>query len=189
MRYTLLLIIACVVQLPDDNLVKNSSFDQDLSGWILGTGEWAFDELNQSGAAKVLNPPYRYRGPGVSADIFGIWQCIEIDKNQEYELRFRSRMSGDFTKLGYGAASLTWYSNSNCSIHPKQPAGEIVGFPVRVRLAVSDGKWHELALASGRPPQDAKSVQITLESVATELEYKRAIEVWFDDIVFRAVYK
>jgi hypothetical protein len=179
------LIIASLTQAQANNLVKNGSFDRDLSGWTLGSGEWALDELTHSGAAKVLNPPYR--GPGITS--FGIWQCVKIDKNQEYELRFRSRMSEDFARFGHGAAALTWFSNSNCSIHPKQLAGGIVGFPASVKLTVSDGKWHELALASGRPPRAAHSVEIRLESVATDFENKRPIEVWFDDIVLRAVNK
>jgi len=98
-------------------------------------------------------------------------------------------MSGEFARLGYGAASLTWFSNPDCSIHPRQRAGGIVGSPAKVKLTVSDGKWHELALASGRPPREAQSVEISLESVATDRESKRPIEVWFDDIVFRAVDK
>jgi hypothetical protein len=182
------LIIAVLAQVPESNLVKNGSFDRDLSGWTLGSGEWALDELTHSGAAKVINPPYRYHGPAVGADIFQIWQCVKIDSNQEYELRFRSRVSRDFAKLGYGAAELTWFSTSNC-FHQKQRAGGIVGFPATVKLTVIDGKWHELALASGRPPRAARSVEIALQSVATDSENKNPIEVWFDDVVFRAVYK
>jgi len=98
-------------------------------------------------------------------------------------------MSEDFAKLGYGGAALTWFSNSNCSIHPKQFAGGIVGSPPSVTLTVSDGKWHELTLASGRPPRAAHSVEVRLESWSTDFENKRPIEVWFDDIVFRAVNK
>jgi hypothetical protein len=188
-RYTLVLIIASLTQTPAINLLKNGSFDRSLSGWTLGRGEWAVDELTHSGAAKVLNPRYSGRLTGMAEESFGIWQCIKIDKNQEYELRFRGRVSEDFAKLGHGAAELTWFSNSKCSIRPKQRAGGIVGVPVRVKLTVSDGEWHELALASGRPPQDAYSVAIALESVATDFENKRPIEVWFDDIVFRAINK
>ena len=180
------MIIASLAQAPANNLVKNGSFDRDLSGWTLGSGEWALDELTHSGAAKVINPRYLTGG---AADSFGIWQCVKIGKNQEYELRFRSRMSADFAKLGHGGASLTWFSNSNCSIHPKQRAGGTVGFSPSVKLTVIDGKWHELALASGRPPQGTQSVEIRLESVATDFDNKRPIEVWFDDIVFRAVNK
>jgi len=187
-RYSLLLIIAFLTQTPANNLVKNGSFDRDLSGWTLGSGEWALDELTHSGAAKVLNPRYMGRLTGVAADSFGIWQCVKIDKNQEYELQFRSRMSEDFAKLGYGGAALTWFSNSNCSIHPKQFAGGIVG-SARVKLPVSDGRWHELALTPGRPPRTAHSVEVRLESWSTDFENKRPIEVWFDDIVFRAVNK
>jgi hypothetical protein len=190
MRYTLLLIIACLVQLPADNLVKNGSFDRGLSSWTLGSGEWALSELTDSvGAAKVLNPRYSGRLMGVAEDIFGIWQCVKIDRSQQYELRFRSRMSEDFAKLGYGAAELTWFSNSNCSIHPKQPAGGIIGIPVRVKLTVSNGEWHEHTLASGGLPQEAQSVEIMLESVATDFENKRPIEVSFDDVVFKAISK
>ena len=58
-----------------------------------------------------------------------------------------------------------------------------------MKLTASDGGWHELALASGRPLLEARSVEIALESVATARESERPIEVWFDDIVFRAVYK
>jgi len=65
MRYMLLLIIALLTQAPANNLVGNGSFDRDLSGWTLGSGEWAFDELTRSGAAKVINPPYRPQGPVV----------------------------------------------------------------------------------------------------------------------------
>jgi len=183
------LIIASLTQAPANNLVKNGSFDRDLSGWTLGSGEWSLSELTNSGAAKVINPRYMGRLTGVSADIFGIWQCVKIDKDQEYELRFRSRMSAEFAKLGYGGAELTWFSNSTCSVHPKQVSGGLVGFPVSVKLAVSDGEWHELTLASGRPPQAAHSVQIMLESAATDFENKRPIEVLFDDIVFRAINK
>lgn len=183
------MIIASLAQAPANNLVKNGSFDRDLSGWTLGSGEWALDELTHSGAAKVISPSDMGRLTGVAAYSFAIWQCVKIDKNQEYELRFRSRMSEDFAKLGHGAASLTWFSNSNCSIHPQQRAGGTVGFGPSVKLTVSDGKWHELALASGHLPRAAHSVEIRLESVATDFDNKRPIEVWFDDIVFRAVNK
>jgi hypothetical protein len=190
MRYTLLLIIACLAPVSASNLVKNGSFDRDLSGWTLGSGEWALDESTRpGGAARVLNPRYAGRLEGVAEYSFRIWQCVRIDKNQEYELRFRGRMSGEFAKLGHGAAALTWFSNPSCSIRPERRAGGIVGLPVRVKLAVGDGKWHELALASGRPPREAQSVEIALESVATDFENKRPVEVWFDDIVFRAVSK
>jgi len=169
--------------------VKNDSFNRDLSGWTLGSGEWVLDELTHSGVAKVINQPYRYRGPGVDSYSVGIWQCVKIDRNQEYELRFRGRMSGDFAKIGYGAAELTWFPNSTCSIHPKRLNGGIVGFPVSVKLTVSDGKWHEISLASGHPPRAAQSVEIMLQSVATDLQANTPIEVWFDDIVFRSVNK
>ena len=168
--------------------MKNGSFDRDLSGWTLGSGEWALDEPGRSGAAKVINPTYRYNGPEVSSARFGIWQCVKIYSNQEYELLVRSRMSRNFAKLGYGAAELTWFSTPNC-YDEKRRRGGIVGSPASVELTAIDGGWHELTLAAGYPPQNARSVEIALSSVATDLKYKNPIEVWFDDVVFTAAHK
>jgi hypothetical protein len=58
-----------------------------------------------------------------------------------------------------------------------RPSGGIVGSVASVRLTSLDGKWHELALASGRAPGGARSVEVALESATTDRDYRNPVVV------------
>jgi hypothetical protein len=97
-----------------DNLIPNSDFDTDLSGWTFPNGAfglvWTFEDSSGHPDSGSIEIPNKWMFDIASAQS----ACVSITGSGKYRFSASARITSDVGAGGLVAASVAWYSDANC---------------------------------------------------------------------------
>ena len=177
---------------PGANLLMNSGFDRDLSGWTLTlsapdpnasrSGAWDSGDAGgsaQSGSAHLVAGSVGFGGYGWSE----LSQCVPVTPGRTYGLRARVR--GSSWGWVYGSApwpglGFSFYASANCSGSSilQRSAG------VNPFAPSAPDSWLLLPVAAVAAPADARSARVDLWAAAAGEVHGSGIGASFDDVGF-----
>jgi hypothetical protein len=145
------------VQAPPGNLLENSDFDSNVSGWLIGQGATA-TRSNEDATKCSRSGSVALRGP---TDVYGaMHQCLtNISQGQMFRLSGRVRAMGGTEEP---IMIEQQWQGSNCDGQGNGGAGTDV-----YSHAALDGEWHEIYVFSNINP-GTKSLDIILVPSSTE---------------------
>ncbi len=120
-RYLLHVSLAALLAIPAaslaQNLVKNSSFDIHLGGWMsFGPSgmSTAWDSLD-SGGSSVSGSALLTNSASGASTAGGLLQCVPVVPNVSYVAAMMVLVPGAVASAGYPALQVNWFTGTNCS--------------------------------------------------------------------------
>ncbi len=155
------------------NLVRNSGFDTNLSNWEGDAFLNSWSPLDASGSASSGSA--RVQIPSAQPPGFaeGVRQCIPVVANRSYRFGGRTFIAAGQTTLGTVTFALVWFSTPGCG------QASSLGF------ASSDGRtlpsgWATAEKSGARAPSGAQGAQ--LQGYITRPDRNTDFVVHFDDL-------
>lgn len=157
------------VKLPDDNLLQNSAFEKELTGWTVEEGiRWADTGGVDGGGALVIQakkpPEDKYIYETVAK------QCVPIGKGDKFELKAQVKIDGPVSKVFANRANVSWYQSPDCRkggeygmyIEPKNETG-----------------WQTISRANLSPSLNARAA---LVRIVQRGRYSEGVKAYWDNI-------
>lgn len=154
------------------NLLANSEFDTDLSGWsvLTGNAEWSAEDCCGSPASGSASLPIVDAGHSIVAS-----DCVAVDPGAAYDLvLFAETLSIPPGFLdGHGTASVWWFRSGEACLFASEASGNI-------EIPAANG-WRSFG-STMTAPDDAVSARVALTAEIAGLSV--AIDAHFDHVLF-----
>ncbi len=176
--FTLVVAVICLASLAEgQNLVSNSGFDVDVTGWSgTTTASIAWSSLDaasdpSSGSAIVTNLST------TSLDGTGARQCVDgIVGGLRYHITADILVPGGQSNTGFGNLLVQWYDQPGCG-------GGNLGLFLSAEIPTSTPDVWYVSAGSGDAPSGTQSARVRL--TVFKIEDSGMLDTNFDNIEFR----